>query len=516
MADNIFDGSTSNDWNTSSNWSLGAVPTASDGHVVVFDASSPNCTLGSTNRVCNQLMMSAYTGTLTFGVRSLTVSGNITLGSGHTFSSTTGGLAINSSGNITTNGYTIPTNFQFAGTSKTYTLQDDLTILGALSFNGVTSLTINNNGTDKTIYAVGSVSSSAAGAQGTANIKMIGTGTIGTTGAIRSNLEFDASGNTITINTSFRYGGGTLKYTSGVMDVTTNNSQFFLGLAGVTTTQIDTSGMTWLNISTPSGTNTLVSDLNVSGQYSSSAAVTFNSGGGHIRMVQSTPYNIIFGGSQTHQGTAKIIFNGTDCQWVGSTGIVQNSIDIDGTLTITNNCNWRIATMTHISGTVSGTGKIYTTSIATWNTSGCTFPNVEITTSNQTLNSTLNVGTLTLGAGGGVNFLGSYGFNVDNLIHTTTNRGITLKAGNTYTVNQSLLMRGSGAPSSSTNSVTLQSDTTFSYAYFNVATGATSNCMWVRAIDIDSTGGRELYTSNGLVSRSLNWVRTNPNAFAFF
>ena len=392
MADNIFDGSTSNDWNTASNWSLGAVPTASDGHVVVFDASSPNCTLGSTNRVCNQLMMSAYTGTLTFGVRSLTVSGNITLGSGHTFSSTTGGLAINSSGNITTNGYTIPTNFQFAGTSKTYTLQDDLTILGALSFNG-------------------------------------------TTGAIRSNLEFDASGNTITINTSFRYGGGTLKYTSGVMDVTTNNSQFFLGLAGVTTTQIDTSGMTWLNISNPAGTNTLVSDLNVSGQYSSSAAVTFNSGGGHIRMVQSTPYNIIFGGSQTHQGTAKIIFNGTDCQWVGSTGIVQNSIDIDGTLTITNNCNWRIATMTHISGTVSGTGKIYTTLIATWNTSGCTFPNVEITTSNQTLNSTLNVGTLTLGAGGSVNFLGLYGFNVGNLIHTTTNRGITLKAGNTYTVN---------------------------------------------------------------------------------
>ena len=515
MADNIFTGAISNNWPVAGNWSLGTIPTATDGHVAVFDGSSPDCDLGAGNRVCNALMMTAYTGTLAFGARSLTVSGNITLGSGMTLTGT-GILAVNDSANITTNGYVTPFSFQFAGTNKTYTLQDDFYLLGALSLNGTTSLTINNNGTDKTIYAGGNISAAAAGCQGTAKIKQIGTGSISTTAAIRNDLEFDASGNTITVGTIFRYAAGTLKYTSGTIDTTTNSSTLFIGLNAVTTTVLETSAITWYNVTcTVSNTTTLNEDLFCSNNFTNSGTFTLN-GSGSLRMISNSGGTFTLGGSSTMQGTSKVIFEGNDVQWIGSSGTLQSDVDIDGTLTITGVCTWRSATMTHISGTVSGTGTISVTASATWNTSGCTFPNINITVSNQTLNSTLNVGTLTLGTGGGVNFLGSYGFNVDNLIHVTTNRQITFTTGNTYTVNQSLLLRGSAAPSSSTNSVTLTTSAPPAVAYFNVATGATSNCMWVRALNIDSSGGRELYTSNGLISNSLNWVRTNPNAFLFF
>jgi hypothetical protein len=194
MAINTFTGATNNDFGTSTNWSQGTVPTASDGHITTFDATSPACSLGASNRVCQSFDASAYLNTLSFGTRSLTVSGNIVLGASMTITGT-GTLIINDTGSITSNGYIVPLSFQFAGTSKTYTLQDDLNLgpAAALSLNGTTALTINNNGSAKVIYAGENISSSAAGSQGTAKFVMNGTGNLSNTAAIRNDLEINTT-----------------------------------------------------------------------------------------------------------------------------------------------------------------------------------------------------------------------------------------------------------------------------------------------------------------------------------
>lgn len=522
MADNIFDGSTSNDWNTASNWSLGSIPTATDGHVVVFDGTSPDCSLGSSNKVCNYLMMTAYTGTLSFGIRTLTVSGDITLGTGHTFSVTTGTFAINDNGNINTNGFIIPSNFQFAGASKTYTLQNDLYISGLTSLNATGTLTINNDGAEKIIYCLGSITTSAAGCQGTAKIKVIGTGVFSTGAAIQNDLDIDTTGTT-TLGAAFRYSTGLFRHISGTVDTTTNNSTFTIGLSNQQTTRLDVSGISWNNVATTSTNSliTLVSDLNVYGLYTNSSAVTL-SGASNLN---------IHGGFTTGGGTnfvstggTKVRFVGTNCYWSSGSGQNRLNIDIEpaGTFTLTATsvggvCNTNVNTIKYISGnTNTSGGTLSAVGSVNWETSGMTWENLICTQTNQTLNEPLYAKNLTLCTAGSVSFLGDYGFAVDNLYCTTANRNISLKTGLTYNINSGIYLRGSAAPSTSSNSITLLSNTTSTPSYLNLSPTGTCNVMWTRVIDIDSSGGREMYTANGLISRTTNWVRTNPDMFKFF
>ncbi|MEK9135042.1 MAG: hypothetical protein AAB451_01980, partial [Patescibacteria group bacterium] len=76
MAANIFDGSTDSNWGTAANWSLNAVPTATDANVATFDATSPACTVNAPNRVCNGLDFTGYTNTITMTFQ-ITVSGSV-------------------------------------------------------------------------------------------------------------------------------------------------------------------------------------------------------------------------------------------------------------------------------------------------------------------------------------------------------------------------------------------------------------------------------------------------------
>ena len=80
MANNYWRGTLSNVWQTAGNWSLGAVPTSSDGNTAVFDGTSPNCTLNAGGVLnCVNIDFSAYANTITVN-NSLNLYGNITLG----------------------------------------------------------------------------------------------------------------------------------------------------------------------------------------------------------------------------------------------------------------------------------------------------------------------------------------------------------------------------------------------------------------------------------------------------
>jgi len=113
--DNLFTGATNANWGTSTNWSLGVVPTASDGYVTRFDATSPNCSVNSSNRICNHIDFTGYTNTITRS-QILTVSGNITLSPTMNWAGTNV-FGMNASGTITTNGKSIPNTFQFTNTA---------------------------------------------------------------------------------------------------------------------------------------------------------------------------------------------------------------------------------------------------------------------------------------------------------------------------------------------------------------------------------------------------------------
>ena len=124
MAANIFTGTTNSNWGTATNWSLGSVPTASDGHVATFDASSPDCTINASSRVCNAIDFTGYTNTISGdAARTLTVSGNITLGAGM---GDGGNIMIQSNANLTltTNGYAWK-GIYYGGVHFTTTLADD-------------------------------------------------------------------------------------------------------------------------------------------------------------------------------------------------------------------------------------------------------------------------------------------------------------------------------------------------------------------------------------------------------
>ncbi len=141
MPPRYFRSGTTLNWNTSANWSAtpfpsysaGAIPNASDD--VFFELQSANCVLNVAG-VCLSVNFSSYTNTFAFGNLSLTVSGNIILGSGTTYTRGTGTMISIGNPNLTSNSkiFNIPLVFQTAG--RTLTFIDDWTLSSSLTITG--------------------------------------------------------------------------------------------------------------------------------------------------------------------------------------------------------------------------------------------------------------------------------------------------------------------------------------------------------------------------------------------
>lgn len=517
MADNVWIGGTTN-WGTATNWSTGAVPTATDGNVVVFSGSSPACSLGSSNKVCNHLMMTGYTDTLTFGVRTLTVSGNITLGTAHTFSVTTGTLGMNGSGNLTTNGFIINTNLQFAGASQTFTLQDDVYLAGVLSLNStgpVGSMFINDNGTSKKIYLSGGTSASATGVAGTAKLVIVGTGTISSTGPYILDMDINTSG-TVTFGTAFRFSEKTLNYIAGNIDYTSSASTVYFGQTGGSGTTVNCSGITWQNVTTQAtATINLGQDLYVGTQLTNTATVNYNGSPIHVQGILS------LGGSVRLAGTSELYFDGSDCSWIAGTGILSLTSFIRPTGTFTlgpagvSNCNLNNTTLTYVSGntvTTNSTLDVWTAG-ATLNLSGMSLEKLRLRQGTTTLLSDIQCNILLVGVNSHITFAGSYGWTAGTFMSEVGNRTITLQSGSTYVVTDSMALIGNNV----SQPINLRSSATSNYAYLNLATGATCYNRFCNPTDIDSSGGRLVTTIKGTISvNTINWYKTNPDGYFDF
>jgi hypothetical protein len=187
MAANIFTGATNNNWNDASNWSLLAIPTASDTNIATFNIASPNCTVNGGARVCNHIDFTGYLNTITM-TNTITVSGNVTFGVGMLIAGAST-LIINAASTMTSNGVVWPNNLTITG-NVTYTLADNWTVNGTLTFGNSGNSVMNGN----IMNAKGNFTHGTSGAgSGTTHIKINGTGAqtwTATTTTIRNNITF--------------------------------------------------------------------------------------------------------------------------------------------------------------------------------------------------------------------------------------------------------------------------------------------------------------------------------------
>lgn len=352
MAANVFTGTVSSSWNNAGNWSLGSIPTVSDGHIVTFDATSPNCTLGG-NFSCNHLDMTGYTNTFSVGSSVFLVNGNITIVPG--FSQNSGGTLNLSSGggNMTSNGVSIPGLLWIQGGTRT--LIDDWTT-NDLRLGTTGNPIINDN----VIHVTGDLAHvNNTNITGTTEIVMTGTGSITSSTTLSFSVRLNLTINTTGIVTigNFRYGGGTFRYVAGTVSCSGN----FVVVNANTT--LDVNGSTFPNSTTTNsiGINfdrfTLTGGLVLFLTTPICVVNSFSWGGGVGNIRTSGIYllgDFVLTGNCTSNNTTSILYMKGNGQWIGNfVARIDIVFDTTGTITFSDNIQFAAYTITYISGHIN-------------------------------------------------------------------------------------------------------------------------------------------------------------------
>ena len=515
-------------WNTSTSWatSIGgtdnapAVPSVLDD--VYFDASSAaSCPITTTAALCKTLTCTGYTGTITTATSliTLTVSGNVVLGVGHTISGS-GALIINVAASLTSAAnpnINCPVTFS---TAATFTLVDDWTFNGLFTTSpaGGTCTINGSNIFCKAGMSINSAGSSASLTTGTTNIFITGTGSISTsansTGGISNNFTINAPGSTITLaQANFFYRTNTFKYIAGTFSGTWNvNITSSACTLDMTNGGSHTLVTPFSLIMQVASTITLASDWYLSG-INVGFATTIN--GSNMYTTGTFTCTVAL------QGTAVIRFKSTGSgQAVSSTAYVSNDIGFEAganTITIGNffyTANSGGSTITYTSGAVNHTGllTIQGANTTTLNTSGMSWNNITLTATSFTLSlsSLLTAaGTLTFGTGN-YTFAGASGFTVGTMTYIVTpaggaNTGIVLAPTKTYTVTTSINLY----PLVMATLLGIKTSTPGSQAVLNF-TGVPQTIGNVQVTDINSSAGSTLWVwKPGTLSNTSNW-KTMP------
>ena len=322
-------------WNAVTTWVGGVVPSPTL-DTVAFTATSGNLTVNVAS-TCIGIDFTNYVNTITFTAL-LTINGFVNLGTGGYTQVGASGIQVAGTFTLTSGGVTWSRLWTFAG-GGVFTLADNWNFTGILNFSNTGGLNINGN----TINTLNLTSNSGSAVLGTTNIVFNGTGTWSntSTGAVRNNITINTTG-TLTISGNVYYNTGTLRYIAGT--VVSTGSVLNIALA----TTLNTSGMTWNNVTITSGIQTLTSDLNIQ---------NFTSGGGGSNTMNGL-FNVNVSGNLTANallfGTVTIILIGTGL-WTALNG--SNTfrtpiiINTNGVITLANTLECG-GNLTYIKGTV--------------------------------------------------------------------------------------------------------------------------------------------------------------------
>jgi hypothetical protein len=410
--------STGGNYNSTSTWVEGVVPTTADD--VIFSGDSGNLVITS-GAVAKSINFGSYSGTVTFD-NTLTVSNNINLGLGNYIQSGTNGIIVTNTSTLTSNGVVWSRKFTFGGVNFiTFTLADNWTFTDLVTFQTTGSATINSN----TMY-VSSINVDTI-ILGDSTLVFNGNGTwtnTSTSKYVRKNLTIDTTG-TLYISGTVSHGGATLKYVKGDV-VVTGSTLYCFNYSG---TILDTSGMTW-NTVYVGGTITLDSPLNVGGTFTNYSGINVN--GSDINLYGDLLVNVNNITNADIYGTSTVFFKGGENQiWygLGTTSALRNTLIIDksgGTLNVSGTVCKESNSIIHLNGNVVTTGStLFTTLNITLDTSGMTWNNVTMNgTSTVTLNSDFNVSGNLLTQTNPITINGLYNINVGgNLTLNSTTSG---------------------------------------------------------------------------------------------
>lgn len=333
-------------YNSTATWVEGVVPTSADTVVATSTSGPLVINVASSAKVLNLL---DYVNTITFNFN-LTVSGDVTLDTGVTTTGS-GGLIVNSSASLTSNGRALGVNLSFTATTATYTLLDEWTVNGNVQVGTTANGTQTINGF--TIYCgrnlVMASNSSARVVTGSTYFVMNGKGTISSSGGVfRPQLTINTS-DTITFSGLFYYGYDTLTYLSGVV----KNSSATLYISGGAAV-INTPGVNWNNF-TVGAAVTLLADLYVDGTLTVSANIN-----GNFNVYASG--NLVTSASQSGTLVPNIILDGK-CTW-SSTGsfYLRNTLLINtaDTVTLSGIVYYAGDTLSYVTGALKVTGSTLT------------------------------------------------------------------------------------------------------------------------------------------------------------
>jgi hypothetical protein len=460
-------------------------------HSSLFNAIiTNNLTINTAGTLTIGSKIGYNTGTLTYTAGTVVTSGSTLSISASTTLDTDRGAT-----KITWNNVTL-------GGTLTLTLTTALNISGTfIPCTGGVTVTINTS----TVNIGGNLSVQGSGGivTGTSLFNINGTGTWSHTSstALRNNVNIDTVG-TLTISGTVNYNTGTLTYTAGT--ITTTGSTLTIILS----TTLNTSGMTWNNISISgaSQTYTLISNLNCNG--------TFNSSVTGIGLINGL-YNIncsgslIIGASGLGAGTATFVMTGTGTMTC-ATGALRNNLTINtaGTITFQSGFNfvYSTGTLTYTAGTIVTSGNtLLINASTTLDTSGINWYNVTISTVSQTvtINSLLNITNTLTTSVSSVIFAGTSGWTTLNFSSITAGVTHTLASTKTYTITGLFTITGTSA-----SRIVFVSSIPGSQAILTLANNGTSsqNIDFCNATDIDSSAGLTIWSYKGVLSNVTNWA----------
>lgn len=513
MAVNLFIGT---NWGTASNWSLGSIPAASDGHVATFGSTSSNCTLGAA-RACDSIDFTNYTNTIAMSTFAITASGNITLGAGMGQSGT-GGIVSSFTVNtvtITSNGKTWPTTFTIAGASGTASISGTWSNTGLVTTGGSvgTKWITGSPIVCSAAYTHGTTTTHIV--DGTAKIILAGAGVWTCTGVLRLPVELRSTG-TYTNNGTMNYNTGTLTLTSGTFSAGVLNN-----LVSAASTTWDTDRGSGASMSfyrmALIGTHTLTTNLNVVDRITINGTGQFD-GAGKINNNWTIPnfyltpgavatwtltndfictnfypnqatsaltlngYNLYVSGNVSPigtgalSGTTNIIYNGSGTWNATGAGVIKNNVTINtaGTLNL-GNFNFNTGTFTYTAGTINSTGTFSMILDTILDTNDILLANVSIGATSQ------------------ISLLS--GFRMNGLLSTT---GITATTVTTH------MKLKSSSPGTQRTVVLCPACIT-----------SRQDILYLDATDIDSSLGETIWTFRGVLSNATNWrVLSTPTTIS--
>jgi hypothetical protein len=398
---NTWTGTTSNSWSVSTNWSLGVVPTSAHDVVIPSVATNPryNAATATVNSITVQnggILLFERATTL-----ALTVTTNVTVNAGGTFSIRTAGATATSTmsiaGNFTNDG-TVDfvdsgfVNITFNGTSSQTISGSGATMsLNAVTLTNAFPLVLN-----RTIDLNANWTNNGKTVSGTGTVTLSGTSIIGgTTTTAFPNLTVSGTASQ-GISTSV---SGTFTQTAGTYTVTPGASAYTLTVLGAFTQNGGTFNVTGTT-ATAGATVTVTGATTINGSF----AMEANSANSGSTVLFQANGDVLFGTAATFDWMAG-----------GSGGVVYNV-----TFGIKGNFNWSRTTG---QPTTSGSGT----------SKGFTFNGVGTTAAPQ---------TLTYSGTSATYYGGIYAVNTGTVVRLLTNApiGTTTVPYNTFTVNGTLDM----------------------------------------------------------------------------